>query len=194
MQVIDDGIVTKLLAEEGKKITNLERSFFTDIIYLGKNDSPDNYEEVGREIWKHFVKEENPDINELKARTDDLQSSVSSLQEETSILNETQLMSGEIDNIIMEAITDSDEKHEALTDVMLCAIDEVFMMLDPLISVSEEVVMSMENSDQLGELLNKEVSKMVELYVVMVQRGLKTIEQVPARYREQVRELLANVE
>ena len=194
MQVIDDGIVTKLLAEEGKKITNLERSFFTDIIYLGKNDSPDNYEEVGREIWKHFVKEENPDINELRARTDDLQSSVSSLQEETSILNETQLMSEEIDNIIMEAITDSDEKHEALTDVMLCAIDEVFMMLDPLISVSEEVVMSMENSDQLGELLNKEVSKMVELYVVMVQRGLKTIEQVPARYREQVRELLANVE
>ena len=194
MQVIDDGIVTKILAEEGKKITNLERSFFTDLIYLGKNDSPDNYEEVGREIWKHFVKEENPDINELRARTDDLQSSVSSLQEETSILNETQLMSEEIDNIIMEAITDSDEKHEALTDVMLCAIDEVFMMLDPLISVSEEVVMSMENSDQLGELLNKEVSKMVELYVVMVQRGLKTIEQVPARYREQVRELLANVE
>ena len=194
MQIIDDGVVTMLSADDGKKLTTSERSFFTDYIYLGKNDSPDNYEEVGREVWKHFVKEENPDINELKARTEDLQSSISSLQEETSILNETQLMSGEIDNIIMEAITDSDEKHEALTDVMLCAIDEVFMMLDPLISVSEEVVMSMENSDQLGELLNKEVSKMVELYVVMVQRGLKTIEQVPARYREQVRELLANVE
>ena len=188
-----DGMVI-LRAEGSNKITNEARDFFTETIYLGKNDSPDNYEEVGRDVWKHFVKEENPDINELKARTDDLQSSVSSLQEETSILNETQLMSGEIDNIIMEAITDSDEKHEALTDVMLCAIDEVFMMLDPLISVSEEVVMSMENSDQLGELLNKEVSKMVELYVVMVQRGLKTIEQVPARYREQVRELLANVE
>ena len=188
-----DGMVI-LRADEGKRITNASRDFFTDLMYLGKNDSPDNYEEVPREIWKYAVKDENPDINELKARTDDLQSSVSNLQEETSILNETQLMSGEIDNIIMEAITDSDEKHEALTDVMLCAIDEVFMMLDPLISVSEEVVMSMENSDQLGELLNKEVSKMVELYVVMVQRGLKTIEQVPARYREQVRELLANVE
>lgn len=185
---------TKITADEGKKITNSKRSFFADFIYLGKNDSPDNYEEVGREIWKHFVKEENPDVNELKSRTDDLQSSVSSLQKETSALNETQLMNGEIDNIIMEAITDSDEKHEALTDVMLCAIDEVFMMLDPLISVSEEVVMSMENSEQLSELLNKEVNKMVELYVVMVQRGLKTIEQVPARYREQVRELLANVE
>lgn len=188
-----DGMVI-LRAEGNNKITNEGRDFFTDFIYLGKNDSPDNYEEVGREIWKYFVKEENPDINELKARTEDLQSSVSNLQEETLILNETQLMNGEIDNIIMEAITDSDEKHEALTDVVLCAIDEVFMMLDPLISISEEVVMSMENSKQLGELLNKEVSKMVELYVVMVQRGLKTIEQVPARYREQVKALLADVE
>lgn len=194
MQIIDDGVVIKLLADKDKRITNSSRTIFAEVVYLGKNDSQDNYEEVGRDVWKHFIKEENPDINELKARTDDLQSSVSSLQEETSALNETQLMNGEIDNIIMEAITDSDEKHEALTDVMLCAIDEVFMMLDPLISVSEEVVMSMESSEQLSELLNKEVNKMVELYVVMVQRGLKTIEQVPARYREQVRELLANVE
>lgn len=35
---------------------------------------------------------------------------------------------------------------------------------------------------------------MVELYVVMVQRGLRTIDQVPVRYREQVKELLTNVE
>ena len=35
---------------------------------------------------------------------------------------------------------------------------------------------------------------MVELYVVMVQRGLRTIDQVPARYREQVRALLESVE
>ena len=35
---------------------------------------------------------------------------------------------------------------------------------------------------------------MVELYVVMVQRGLKTIDQVPARYREEVKALLEVVE
>ena len=35
---------------------------------------------------------------------------------------------------------------------------------------------------------------MVELYVVMIQRGLKTIDQVPARYREQVRAILEAVE
>lgn len=31
---------------------------------------------------------------------------------------------------------------------------------------------------------------MVELYVIMVQRGLKTIDQVPVRYREQVKAIL----
>ena len=35
---------------------------------------------------------------------------------------------------------------------------------------------------------------MVELYVVMVQRGLRTIDHVPTRYREQVRALLESVE
>ena len=62
----------KLLADEGKKITNLERTFFSDFIYLGKNDSPDNYEEVGREIWKHFIEEENPDVEGLKEQIKDL--------------------------------------------------------------------------------------------------------------------------
>ena len=67
-----NGLV-RLLADEGKKITNKDRSFFSDFIYLGKNDSPDNYEEVGREIWKHFINEKNPDIIELEARIEDLQ-------------------------------------------------------------------------------------------------------------------------
>lgn len=35
---------------------------------------------------------------------------------------------------------------------------------------------------------------MVELYVAMVQRGLKTIDQVPARYREAVKALLEELE
>ena len=61
-----------LYASEGMKLTNPERSFFSDFIYLGKNDSSDNYEEVGREIWKHFIEEENPDVNELKEQIKDL--------------------------------------------------------------------------------------------------------------------------
>ena len=73
MQIINKNNLTKILADEGKKITNKDRSFFADFIYLGKNDSPDNYEEVGREIWKHFIEEENPDVKELKEQIKDLQ-------------------------------------------------------------------------------------------------------------------------
>ena len=64
--------IVRIFADEGKKITNKDRSFFSDFIYLGKNDSPDNYEEVGREIWKHFIEEENPDVKELQEQIKDL--------------------------------------------------------------------------------------------------------------------------
>ena len=70
----------RMLADEGKKITNKDRSFFSDFIYLGKNDSPDNYEEVGREIWKHFIEEENPGVKELQEQIKDLQEDRNNLE------------------------------------------------------------------------------------------------------------------
>ena len=44
-----------LHSENECKITNSERSFFSDFIYLGKNDSIDNYQEVTKDIWKHYI-------------------------------------------------------------------------------------------------------------------------------------------
>ena len=72
MIIEDKNGLVRLLADGNKKITNKDRSFFSDFIYLGKNDSADNYEEVGREIWKHFIEEENPEVNELKEQIKDL--------------------------------------------------------------------------------------------------------------------------
>ena len=183
----------KIIADENKKITNANRDFFSDFIYLGKNDSPDNYEEVGREIWKHFIEEENPDVRELQNIAKDLQSDVQNLQDDTNALSESQLIRDETDNIIMSAIVDSDEKHETLTDVLLCAIDDLYSQIDPLLTVSEELCImgEFESKSRINALGG---DSMVELYVVMIQRGLKTIEQVPARYREQVQALLTAVE
>ena len=104
--------ITKLMADEGKKITNKDRSFFSDFIYLGKNDSPDNYEEVGREIWKHFIEDPNPDVVELQAQTTDI--------------NETM-------NIIMMALANSDEQNSSAIDTILLAIDDLYKMLEPLL-------------------------------------------------------------
>ena len=82
-----NGLV-RLLADEGKKITNKDKSFFSDFIYLGKNDSPDNYEEVGREIWKYFIEEENPDIKEMQNQIKDLKEGTQVLKEENLILGD----------------------------------------------------------------------------------------------------------
>ena len=193
MKVEYRGSIKVLIADEGKKITNSERTFFSDFIYLGKNDSPDNYVEVGREIWKHFIEEENPDVRELQNIAKDLQSDVQNLQDDTNALSESQLIRDETDNIIMSAIVDSDEKHETLTDVLLCAIDDLYSQIDPLLTVSEELCImgEFESKSRINALGG---DSMVELYVVMIQRGLKTIEQVPARYREQVQALLTAVE
>ena len=112
MQIINKNNLTKILADEGKKITNKDRSFFSDFIYLGKNDSPDNYEEVGREIWKHFIEDPNPDVVELQAQTKDINETV---------------------NIIMMALANSDEQNSSAIDTILLAIDDLYKMLEPLL-------------------------------------------------------------
>ena len=104
--------ITRIFADEGKKITNTNRDFFSDFIYLGKNDSPDNYEEVGREIWKNFIEDPNPDVVELQAQTKDI--------------NETM-------NIIMMALANSDEQNSSAIDTILLAIDDLYKMLEPLL-------------------------------------------------------------
>ena len=102
----------RILADEGKKITNSERSFFSDFIYLGKNDSPDNYVEVGREIWKYFIEDPNPDVVELQAQTKDINETV---------------------NVIMMALANSDEQNSSAIDAILLAIDELYKMLEPIL-------------------------------------------------------------
>ena len=104
--------MTRIFADEGKKITNKDRTFFSDFIYLGKNDSPDNYEEVGREIWKHFVQEENPDVVELQAQNIDI--------------NETM-------DVLMTALANSDEQNSSAIDTILLAIDDLYRMLESTI-------------------------------------------------------------
>jgi len=82
-----------------------------------------------------------------------------------------------------EEIKKTNTKQDELIDVSLCATDEMFVMLEPILEMFPQTIN-----------LEREVSKMVDLYVAMVMRGLKTIEQVPVRYREQVKEILAQLE
>ena len=72
---------------------------------------------------------------------------------------------------------------DELINISLLATDEIYMMIEPLLSESVQTLS-----------LERSVSKMVDMYVAMVQRGLKTIDEVPARYREQVKEILVQLE
>ena len=73
--------IVRIFADEGNKIINKDRSLFCDFIYLGKNDSPDNYEEVPYEVWGHFVEDEIP-----KNKVEELQQQIATLQEDRSNL------------------------------------------------------------------------------------------------------------
>ena len=81
MIIEDKNGLVRLLADENKKITNKDRSFFSDFIYLGKNDSPDNYEEVGREIWKHFIEDKPTDFDILQEKISDNNLMITNLEE-----------------------------------------------------------------------------------------------------------------
>ena len=117
MKVVNSDKFIKIVADEGKKMTNANRDFFSDYIYLSKNDSPDNYKEVGREIWKHFIEDPNPDVVELQAQTKDI--------------NETM-------NVIMTALATSDEQSYEAIDVILLAIDDLYMMLENVLNKDGE--------------------------------------------------------
>ena len=75
-------------------------------------------------------------------------------------------------------------QNEALDTTML-ALDEMFVLFEPIL---------MTTMSAFSVNKREGVNPMVELYVVMIQRGLKTIDQVPARYREEVKAILDAVE
>lgn len=102
-----------------------------------------------------------------------VQAVVTSLMKENKRLNSTiSLMS--LEN---EEIKKVNETQDELIDVSLCATDEIFMMIEPLLINTHSLSRKGENP-------------IVNMYVAMVNRGLKNIEEVPNIYREQVKEII----
>ena len=73
----------RIFAESNNKITNKQRSFYTNFIYLGKNDKVDNYEEVPYEVWGNFVEDEIP-----KNKVEELTAKIKTLEEEKAELED----------------------------------------------------------------------------------------------------------
>ena len=95
----------------------------------------------------------------------------------------TELIEDDFDTRLIK-IEETNKSQDELINTTMLATDEMFMMLEPLLP-------------EVAQTINLERSvrnPMVDMYVAMVMRGLKTVEQVPARYREEVREILAQLE
>ena len=73
----------RIISEGENKITNKKREFYSDFVYLGKNDSIDNYEEVPYEVWGHFVEDEIP-----KNKVEELTAKIKTLEDEKAELKD----------------------------------------------------------------------------------------------------------
>lgn len=76
-------------------------------------------------------------------------------------------------------LKEENKKQDELIDITMLVTDEMYMRLEPLLAKT---------------LSERGVSRLINMNIAMVQRGIKTLEEVPARYREQVREILERLE
>ena len=130
MQVINKNKFTILLPDKGYKLVNKQSGETYKKIYLGINDSADNYAE---EIDEKYI---NPEFI---------------------------------------------EQNELTIDLLLYTIDELYTSVEPLLAMVP-VTLSVETEEK--------ISRFIGFYVLMVKRGIKDIEDVPERYREQVRAMI----
>ena len=83
----------------------------------------------------------------------------------------------------IKELNEVNKTQDILIDTTMLATDEIYTMIEPILELAPQNI-----------YLERGVCKMIDMYVAMVQRGLKTIEQVPARYREEVRRILTELE
>ena len=82
-----------------------------------------------------------------------------------------------IDYVVeLDKLKSTIEENELTMDLLLYSIDEIYTSVEPLLAM---VPMTIETENK--------VSKLVNFYVLMVKRNLKKIEEIPLRYRENVR-------
>lgn len=154
----------QLEADKGKILTTLVPSSLRVALIYTSIENKDNYIEVDEQPEIELPYE--PDLEEPEEILDGL-----TLAEAYHILlNENRVLQ------------EKNKEQDELINITMMATDEMFMMLEPLLDVDSY------KKSKGG------VSPMIDMYVAMVQRGIKTIEQVPARYRKEVERILKQLE
>jgi hypothetical protein len=144
MQIIKSNLLTILLPDKGYKLVNKTNGQYYKKIYLGINDSIDNY---GEEIDEKYM---NVDF----------------------IV--------EVDDI-KKTLNDINDQNNTTIDLLLLTIDELYVSIEPVLASIPKT---------MSDITDEKLSRFIKFYVLMIQRGLKKIDEIPTRFRNDVADYL----
>ena len=137
-----DGLII-LYSEGTNKITNKNRTLYSNIIYLGKNDSADNYEEVSKDIWKNFVEVIDEDLEDAKERLKTLEEKVENdkleLQEENVMQDELILTTMDAVATSYEDILETQTANTQNEENILVSMDAIAELYETIMNLTLEI-------------------------------------------------------
>ena len=116
MKLEERGTLRILTPEVGHKLYCVSTNSYTTKVYLGVNDSIDNYKEV--------VDEDYVDI--------DMVTELKETQERVSLTEEVNAVQDEVLNISMLATDEINTEYSSLVDSILLAMDELYCMIEDI--------------------------------------------------------------
>ena len=116
MKLEERGTLRILTSEVGHKLYCVSTNSYMTKVYLGVNDSIDNYREM--------VDEDYVDI--------DMVTELKETQERVSLTEEVNAVQDEILNISMLATDEINTEYSSLVDSILLAIDELYCMIEDI--------------------------------------------------------------
>ena len=116
MKLEERGTLRILTPEVGHKLYCVSTNSYTTKVYLGVNDSIDNYKEV--------VDEDYVDI--------DMVTELKETQERVSLTEKVNAVQDEVLNISMLATDEINTEYSSLVDSILLAIDELYCMIEDI--------------------------------------------------------------
>lgn len=162
-----DGL-TILYAEGTNKLTNQNRDFYSDLVYLAVNDSKDNYEEVPKDIWKNFIID--PNLEDLKENLKTLEEKVENDKLE---LQEENVMRDELILSTMDAIAETYETGLLLQEDNMMQDELILTTMDAVATSYEDILETQTANIQNEENILVSMDAIAELYEVIMNLTLE---------------------
>ena len=154
-----------LYSEGSNKITNKARTMFVNRLFIGKNDPIDDFEEVPKDVWCCYVKEEDPEIEVLKENVSNMTDRITDISDKTMGLSDTIAdLNGEVltlfeDNVMrdeliltsMDALAENYEFALTIQEDNLMQDELILASMDALAESYEQTLVIEENTTENTE-------------------------------------------